>query len=398
MNKVGWLLFGCLTIGASVYSQSGYLVEPAGDVTIPFVSMNDRSVSLQAGLFPDLYKTSSPARDLRWVQANDSGLAAFLEESGNLILETLARYSGIPWLEADFDIFLVRYYPTMGASQPLILPVGGIRRGVLMEAAPTGAKLKLNLIYQLAHRNLAQTDWLADSLHASIASHALMQPGPYRRDNLAMLLALVTAQQVMGLDSTYEAFQSAFWQQRTVGRQILQDYLLGEWILTPERPLAVWIAEEPTMSKLVTATRPPRITRPAGQHRPQVYIEDLPLKGQLGFSVKAGESNYLVVDQIDVFRLAYACGLRAGDVIRRVNGARPRTHKDLIEKVMAALEEGGATLQVSRENQIESLVIQPVELPSLDEPDYWQYFEDSLWYNEPSGDSTSGVDSAAPEE
>ncbi len=351
--------------------------------TFPHVLINDRSVSLQKSLFPDYYENRSAVRDMRWVRQNDSTLIAFWQESAIHTLELLAELSGIPWAESDFDIHLVRYYPSVGSSTPLIIPTGGIRRGALTQAAPTGVSMKLNLIYQLAHRNLAQATPPLDTLNPIIARHPLMQPGPYRRDNLAMLLALVTCQQIIGLDSTYEAYQSAFWKQHTPGRQILQDYLLSEWILSADRPMARWIAEEPHTSKLVAITRTPRRAKLPDQTRKEVYIEGLPLKGSLGFSVRTDESNRLVVDKIDVFRLAYACGLREGDIIRGVNGRRPRTHKDLIEKIMAAIDEGGATLRITREGQTESVVIQTLELPAIDDSSYWDFFEDSLHLDQP---------------
>ena len=345
---------------------------------VPYVSINDRSVSLQVSLFPDFYKNHSGARDMRWVQQNDSALILFWQESGAHVLRILAELSGIRWVESDFDIHIVRYYPTVGSSQPLIIPTGGIRRGALTEAAPTAAAMKLNLIYQLAHRNLAQATPPLDSLNSVVGSHPLMEPGPYRRDNLAMLLALVTSQQVIGLDSTYEAHESTFWRQRTPGRAILQDYLLGEWILSVEHPLARWIVEEPLTSDLVRITRTPRKPSPTRQTQRRAYVEGLPLKGVLGFSLRRNELNRLVVDKIDVFRLAYACGLREGDVIRAVNGTRVRTHRGLIEKILAGIEDGGATLRIDREGQSETVVIQTLQLPADDEQLYWEYFEDSL--------------------
>ena len=349
---------------------------------IPHVSIHDNSVPLQVSLFPDYYRNRSGIRDMRWVRQNDSAMVEFWEESGTYTLKTLAQLSGIPWVETDFNIYLVRHYPTAGSSEPLIIPVGGIRRGALVEAAPTGATMKLNLVYLLAHRNLAQITPPQDPLNRVVAHHPLMQPGPYRRDNLAMLLALVTCQQVMGLDSTYEALESPFWKQRTPGRRILEDYLLGEWILSSNRSIARWIAEEPHASKLVAITRTPQRSRRTNRDQTRVYVESLPLKGTLGFSVRRNELNLLLVDKIDVFRLAYACGLREGDIIRAVNGVRARTHKDLIEKIMAATDGGGATLQVVRENQVETVVIQTLDLPGIDDPSYWDYLEDSLLIEE----------------
>jgi len=276
----------------------------------------------------------------------------------------------------------------VGSAKPLIIPLGGIRKGALAEATPGGARMKLNLIYQLAHRNLAQEEQVTDMFQQSLATHPLMQPGPYRRDNLAMLLTLVTAQEVLGLDSTYDAYQSAFWKRRTPGRQILEQYLLSEWILTSGRTLVRWIEEEPITSRLVAATRPPRRVKQSGPFKQRPYVEGLPLKGQLGFSVRTNESNFLVVDKIDIFRLAYACGLREGDIIRRVDNTRPRNHRMLIEKILSTLDVGGATVQVQRDGQDETIIMRPLDLGLGEDSDYWEYLEDSLFYEEAVDDTS----------
>jgi hypothetical protein len=356
----------------------------------PEVRIDDRSTSLQASLFPDYYNTRSAAADMRWVRANDSELVAFWEQDGRSVLETIALFSGVRWREDDLDIHIVRFFPTAGSAKPLIIPLGGIRKGALTEALPGGARMKLNLIYQLAHRNLAQEERVEDMFQPSLATHPLMQPGPYRRDNLAMLLTLVTAQEVLGLDSTYDAYQSAFWKQRTPGRQILEQYLLSEWILTTGRPLVRWVEEEPITSRLVAATRLPRRVKQSGPLKQRPYVEGLPLKGLLGFSVRTNESNFLVVDKIDIFRLAYACGLREGDIIRRVDNARPRNHRSLIERILSTLDVGGATVQVQRDGQDETVILQPLDLGFGEDSDYWEYLEDSLFYEKESPQDSVG--------
>jgi hypothetical protein len=306
-------------------------------------------------------------------------LAAFWQEYGTAILDTLTEYSGIPWFETDFSIYLVRFFPTVGTCWPLVIPLGGMRRGPLIEAAPQGANMKLDLIYQLSRRNLAQADWPEDSRRLWIADHPLMRPGTFRRDNLAWLVALVTAQKILGIDSTYNAFHSAFWTQRTPAREVLDEYLLGEWILTPDRPLAKWVADEPSSSRLVVLSRPPRTPRPDTLARRQEYIEGLPLRGRLGFSVRRNDAGQLVVDKIDIYRLAYASGLREGDVIRRVDGSHPRNHRDLVEKILATLNKGGTTLQIIREGKSQTVVLEPTYLPYYEENDsVWESYFDSL--------------------
>ncbi|RKX23652.1 MAG: hypothetical protein DRP45_10005, partial [Candidatus Zixiibacteriota bacterium] len=318
-----------------------------------------------------------------------STLVAFWKASGDSILTLLSELSGIPWIEADFDIYVVRYYPSVGGADPLTIPLGGMRRGVLNEAAPAGNRLQLNLLYQLSHRILAQAERSEDPFERSLADHPLMQPSPFRRDNLAMLLALVVSQEMIGLDSTYDAYQSAFWQQRTPGREIFEQYLLSEWILSPEQTLANWVINEPYSSRLVTLTRAPRKARPETGVEKRQYVEGLPIKGRLGFSVRYEGSSKLIVDQIDAARLAYACGLREGDAIQRVDGRWPRNQKELVESILAGLDEEGATLTIGRDGQTESVVIQSIDLYIDDETYYWDSFEDSLYMElNKSGDSS----------
>ena len=218
-------------------------------------------------------------------------------------------------MEDRFDLYVLRYYPSSGGSDPLVIPIGGVRQGGTAIAAPPGAVQKFNLIYQLAHRMIAQAERADDPLYRSMARHPLMQPGPYRRDNLAMLLATVTAQKIIGLDSTFEAYQSDFCRKMHRGREVFEKFLLTQWALTPERPLLQWVIDESPLSAFVEATRAP--LRAVDSLAPaQEYVEGLPIKGQLGLSVKIGDNNRLVLDQVDTLRLAYACGLRVGDVIR----------------------------------------------------------------------------------
>ncbi len=365
MKKLGLFLIAAVCCLSAVVAQEAYYSIFSYTHFIPKVSINDRSVSLQAALYPKFYETRSAARDIRWVARNDSQFVAFWLEKGDTVLHILTELAGIPWYEAEFDIYLVRYFPTIGSADPLIIPSGGLKTGSLIEAAPSGNRLVLNLIFQLSKRMLAQAVQPEDPIFLRIADHPLMRPGPYRCDNLAMLLAIATCQNIIGLDSTYDAYHSAFWVEHTPGRRIFEEYFLNKWILTPDHTLADWISKEPYGSRLVSITRPPRMPkRPAGS-RDRVFIEGLPLKGQLGLSVRIDETNYLVVDTIDVYRLAYACGLRVGDRIRTVDGYRVKTHRQLVERILDNLEDGGVVLQVLRDDQIETVLIQPMFLPDM---------------------------------
>jgi hypothetical protein len=365
---------------------------PPVQLPVPKVTINDHAIAFQASLYPEFYKTNSVRRDILWVQDNDSVLTAFWQAKGDSILWLLSQYSGLEWEEGGFEIFALRFYPSMGGPEPLALPLGGLRRSQLTLAAPEGSVLQLDLVYQLARRMLLQAELSSDPFVRGVASHPLMQPTPYRQDNLALLLTLVTAQQVMGADSTLQAYQSAFFKQRTPGRRILEDYLLSQWILTPDRPLVQYIAEEPYNADLVNMTRPPRRPASGSAERPREYIEGLPLKGELGFSVKADEGGRLVVDKIDVTRLAYACGLREGDLVRSVDGKRARNQKEMVESILAGLDQGGATVSIQRDGQHQTVLIQPMAMAG-DEDDYmlWENLPDSTGQEQyrPPGDTTA---------
>jgi hypothetical protein len=337
---------------------------------IPEVHLNDRSVSLQQGLYPLFYLENSAVRDMRYVARNDTALVSFWESKGDTILHILTELSGVPWQEDEFDIYLVRFFPTIGSGDPLIIPFGGIKYGSVIEAPPEGNRMKLLLAFQLARRMLTQADQPHRDIYLPVAYHPLMQPGPYRFDNLAMLLAINTCYNIIGIDSTVDAWQSAWWQNKFPGRHILQEYFLDQWILTPSQTLSDWILAEPYGSPLVAATRPPRPS--SGSNEPaRLHIEKLPLEGSLGMSMTVSRDNFPQIDKIDVYRLAYASGLREGDQIRRVDGALVRTHKDVVERILEGFDvNGGATLQIMRDSRVQSLVMIPLELLPFDEDRY----------------------------
>lgn len=352
---------------------------------IPRVNINSRAVNLQQSLFPDYYQTHSALRDLKWVERNDSSFIRFWAESGPFILHTLSELSGLDWLEGELDLYLLRYYHSAGNGDPLIIPVGGVRKGTLTESIPNDIRMKLNLIYQLSQRMLSQAERFDPDFRHPINTHPLMQSGPHRRDNLAMLLALVTCERIVGLDSTFAAYQSAFWKQRHPGREVFEKHLLTNWILSAARPLTSWIMAEPFNSKLVALTRPPRTVKSQKSDKPMKYIEDIPLKGQFGFSLKIDRTNKRVINKIDPDRIAFACGLREGDVIRSVDGQRIRNQRDMIQKILTTYKNGGSTLQVVREGESMTVLLQPLDLGYDDIP--FQLWNDDSPFAEP--DSTT---------
>lgn len=354
--------------------------EPA---EIPRVSINDRSVSLQQSIYPEHYRSYSVAGDMRWVQKNDTTLLFFWEEWGDDILASLQRMGGIPWVEESFDIYLLRFYPVVGEAEPLIIPLGGIKHNALTEAAPAGVGMKFNLIFQLARRLLAQAERPEREIFLNITDHPLMRTGSRRRDNLALLLTVVIAQDIIGIDSTFDTYQSAFWRRHLPGLPIFEKYLLGEWILSETHTLAEWVTAEPQSSQFVRSSRPPRLLRRSVIQRPQQFIEGLPAKGLFGFSVKRNQSNRLVVSEIDPTRVGYASGLREEDIILAVDGRRVKNHRKLIELIYETFEMEGTTLTILRNDRTTYVVLQP--LPDLlpDDLYYWDE-EQEDWYDEDS--------------
>ncbi len=357
------ILFGTVAAQDTYYSFFSY------NGFTPKVGVNDRSTALQSSLYPQMYRQQAVRGDMRWLAQNDSSLVTFWEAQGDTVLHIMRELSGIEWYESEFDVYLVRYFPTLGSSDPMILPIGGMGDGTVFEVAPDGSRLILNLMFQLSRRMLAQAVQPEDSVILGIAYHPLMQPGPYRQDNLAMLLAMATCQNIIGYDSTYDAYQSAFWKYHSLGRDIFEKYFLDQWILSPDRPLADWIAAEPYGSQLVKLTRPPKPVRRGPGPKQRQFVEGLPLEGELGFSVKLDESSRLMVSQIDTYRLAYANGLREGDRIFRVDGRRVKTQKAMVEHILNGLDNGGAILEIIREGNTETLLLQPIK--TLDEIDYY---------------------------
>jgi len=388
MKRKYWIFLLILIFGIEVEAQNTYYSIFNYDRFIPQVAINDNTLGFQRSLLPKLYINRSVAKDIRWVKQNDSVLTAFWQSKGDTVLDILSECSGIEWKEQSFNIYLVRYYPSLGSYDPFILPFGGIYRGSTIEAMPRGNRMILNLVYQLAKRILVQVYQSNDSLAYALENHPLMKQTSFRFDNLAMLLALTTCQNIIGIDSTLDAFHSAFFKNKLPGRIILEKYLLNDWVLTPEHTLVDWVLSEPFNSPLVIATRPPRKNIDSNNLQRKKFIEGLPLKGKLGFSIKLNDHNQMVVDTVDVYRLAYACGLRANDIIRRVNGIMVRNQKQLVENILNNLDNGGATIEIIRDGQWQEVVIQPMEIPSTS--------EDSL-YNSPVEPDSSANDSVKTE-
>lgn len=350
---------------------------------IPEVKINDYAVSLQKSIYPNVYNSRSVSTDMKWVNENDSALVGFWNQKGDTILHILTELAGIEWVETEFDIYFVRYYPTVGSSDPVILPIGGINNGVVIEAMPDIDKQKLLLIFQLARRMLHQSHQPQENIKLSLAYHPLMQPTAYRFDNMAMLLAIATAYSILGVEPTINISRSLYWKQKFPGEKIFSTYIEPVWMITPDQTLADLIAAEPRRSQLVTMTRTPKLESLTGSYEQRKYIKDLPLKGQFGFTLKYNSANQMIVTNIDTYRLAYACGLRTDDIIRRVDGKVARNFKQVIEMIRERFEEGGSVVTVIREGRTMEVIMQPLEIDYSSDEYYFDEFnqEDTLYFD-----------------
>lgn len=373
--KKGVLVVFILSIAGSVLPQQTYYTLFKYNSFIPSVTINDHSVPLQSAVYPDLYKSRSAEKDMEWVAQSDSILAAFWNRKRDTVLHILTELAGVEWREAEFEIYLVRHFPTLGSPDPLIIPIGGIGPKGLLEEVPQDNRLILNLTFQLARRLLEQVERSSEPTAFALARHPLMRQTPLRRENMAMLLALVTCQNMLGYDKANEAFESDFWDRHFPSKVVFQKYLMNKWVLSPDKTLADKILNEPRNSELVEATRPPRPPRPPSlEGEPITQIAGISPTGKLGFSVRYGTGNALVIDTIDAHRLAYANGLRSGDQIKRVEGHVVRTFRDLVERLLNGLDKGGSEIEYVRNNKIHLLTFQKILLPAYEEQDL--YFEE----------------------
>lgn len=346
----------CITIFALALFAVG-VAKAADTLAVPDVSLRTDAVSFQESVYPDWYRTNSAAADIRWVVRNDSLLQAVWQTQGDSILAKISQLAGLNWTEKSFPIYLLRYFPSAGETDPLVIPVGGQLTGVAVEAPPSGPAVVFNLIYWLSQRMLAQTEISGADAPSSVINHPLMDPGDYRRDNLAMLLTLAVAPSFIGAEATLATYNSPFWKARTVGRQIFEDQFQKKWILTPQRPLAQWLKDEPYDSPLVDLTRAPQITADSDSDQPVTVVAGIPVKGTLGFTVKSGTSSKYEIDKLDPSRLGGVCGLKIGDAISQVDGRRPGNVRELYERILAGLERGGSTLTLFRSGKLTTVIL-----------------------------------------
>ena len=110
---------------------------------------------------------------------------------------------------------------------------------------------------------------------------------------------------------------------------------------------------------------------------------ELPLKGNFGFSVKHNSAYQLVVTKIDMYRLAYACGLREDDIIKRVDGKIVKNQKSLVESLYEKFDMGGSVIEIVRNGEALDIIIQPLEIDYLSDEYYFDEYnqDDSVYFD-----------------
>ncbi len=326
---------------------------------LPDVEMVIDNFDYMISLFPDDYATRREAlRACSTIVPDAESLKVFWDEQGDAVLYYLSYYAGIEWVEPEFDIFIVKYYPDYANHDPLTIPLAGKKNGVLIEALPGGLSPYFTIFQQLAKRLLDQTAYPGASPYF-ISGHPLLQKTPRRFDNMANLLALRTMSDFANVDSVMAMFTSVHWKKREVGQEVLLNYIWDEWELSHDTTLAMRIASVPYGSKLVSLTRPPVKETPRhtgwGTHQLQP-----PPGGRLGFSVARGQSGFYRVVDIDTLKLAYISGLRTDDLIRNVEGTSPRSIKQLFTLILDNLT-NGAHVNIVRNEEPDAVIIYPLE-------------------------------------
>lgn len=344
------LIFGCaaaISLPVSAQERQG----------IPIVRFRTDTDQLQRSLYPSAYLEIDAADERQWIAQQDSALVEFWQSSGNSVLALLADFSGFEWQESVIDCYLVRYFPSLGQSDPLILPLGGVRTGELIEAAPSRAALDLNLIYQLARRLLsgAAGSLQQSSLAPYVIRHPLLESSPWRRDLLALHLAMAVAEQVMGKPFAQAAYETPEWGHFVPCIMLHKAQLQSHWPLSIAKPLASWLADEPYESELVLATR----FAPASMVSPdEPLVAGVPSGGKLGMGIRI-DGGKIVIAALDPARSAAICGLQVNDQIVSVNDGRPGSARKMMELLLDRYPKGGAKVSVLRAGKPAVVIVRP---------------------------------------
>lgn len=361
----------CLLLAVAFFSVSGILHAQNRESRsgLPVLIFRTDTEQLQQSLYPESYQTADVRDDIAWVRQSDSSLRAFWQTSGNSVLALLADFSGFEWRSNSIDCYLLRYYPSIGESDPMMLPLGGVRTGVLIEAAPSRAALDLNLIYQLARRLLADAanSMLEQSISPYVLRHPLLESSPYRRDLMALHLAMAVAENVMGKPFAQAAYDTPEWERFVPSRLIRTTYLQKNWPLSLSKPLSTYLMDESYESELVRVTRTTSSDAVAGDgaERDEVSPSGVPPSGKFGMAIRQ-EGSKLLIAALDPARSAAICGLQVNDQIVSVNDSRPATAKELIELILARYNRGGAKLSILRAGKPAAVIVRPTAAKKTD--------------------------------
>ena len=306
-------------------------------------------------LFPDDYPDRADAiKSCSTITTEAQTMLTFWLAKGDEVLRRLSTYAGIGWIEPQFAIYMVKYYPDFACSDPLTIPLEGKKNGDRIIALPAGMSPYLTLFQQLARRLLDQVN-LPESESAYLADHPLLERSPRRFDNLANLLALRTMSDFFDADSVMMVFRSDHWKQRAVGQDVFFDYFWGRWDLSESRTLASYLTAESPTSELVMLTRPREELGPA-RVVPSRLPGGMPSGGLLGLKVTRDRTGGFRVTEVDTLKAAYRSGLRRDDLILAVAGLSPGSAKELVSLILRHLD-GGAYLSITRRNKPETVII-----------------------------------------
>lgn len=321
----------------------------------PQVTMVIDDYDYMISLFPDDYPDRADAiKSCSTITTEARTMLTFWLAKGDEVLGRLSTYAGIGWVEPQFAIYLVKYYPDFACPDPLTIPLEGKKNGDRIIAVPAGMSHYLTLFQQLAQRLLNQVN-LPGSESAYLAGHPLLEKSPRRFDNLANLLALRTMSDFFDADSVLMVFRSDHWKQRAVGQDIFFDYFWGRWDLSESKTIASYLTAESPTSELVMLTRPREELEPARVVRSRLP-GGLPSGGLLGLKVARDRTGGFRVTDVDTLKAAYRSGLRRDDLILSVAGVSPRSVKELVSLILQHLD-GGAYLSITRRNNPEAVIM-----------------------------------------
>ncbi len=330
--------------------------QPQSD-KLPKVRLITDNYDYMISLFPDDYDSRREAlKACSTVTVEAESLKVFWEDLGEYVLTYMSHYAGITWVEPEFDIYIVKYFPDYACHRPMTIAWTGKKNGSRIVAVPQGLSHYITLFQQLARRMLEQA-YLPGGSPYYIASHPLMQKTPRRFDVMADLLALQTLADFEDIDSVLTIFKSAHWRQREPGYRILFDQFWRKWKLSGETTLASLIASEPYSSKLVAMTRAPVVRKSQSSYWGNHQLRPPP-GGKFGLSVVRGQSGFYRVVDIDTLKLAYISGLRKGDLIRNIEGTGPRSIKQLFTLLLDNLR-GGVHVNIVRNDEPDAVIIRP---------------------------------------